>query len=147
MVTVPRLAKAAVNASAPDTRCTMPVLVMGSASAKLLLPVATTTVPAFDERVRRIIASLRGNRHALATMLLQNLADWEKYANQIRAHYEDLDAYVKLEFYVFIDYLTLLLSTGDGTYRSLYIGEKLKLLHDSTLSPEQDDAKLLKARL
>ena len=47
---------------------------------------------------------------------------------------------MKSEFYVFIEYLIRYFSTGDETYRNLYIGEKLKQLYDSDLTPEEDDA-------
>ncbi len=35
-------------------------------------------------------------------------------------------AYLRREFYVLVDYLALLFSTGDATYRQLYVGEKVK---------------------
>jgi FkbH-like protein len=70
--------------------------------------------------------------------LVESLAGWHKYASQIAEHQADLDTYLRLQFYVFIDYLELFLRTGDDTYRSLYIGEKLKQLHDSTLTREED---------
>jgi len=92
------------------------------------------------ELARRVCTSLRRDRHALAVRLMEDLAGWEKYDREIRDHRADLDTYVKLNFYVFIDYLICYFSTGDETYKNLYVGEKLKQLHDSTLTPEQDDA-------
>ena len=98
------------------------------------------TLPASRELVRLICTSLRRDRHALAVRLMRALAGWEKYDREIRDHEADLDTYVKTTFYVFIDYLICYFSTGDETYKNLYVGEKLKQLHDSTLTLEQDDA-------
>jgi FkbH-like protein len=92
------------------------------------------------QQAKRLSALCRRDRHALALLLLRNLAEWEKYGREIREHQADLDAYVALEFHVFIDYLERYFATGDGTYKSLYIGEKLKQFCDSTLTPDEDDA-------
>jgi FkbH-like protein len=89
---------------------------------------------------KRLSALLRRDRHALAARLLQNLAGWEKYDQEIKHHQGDLDAYVALEFHVFVDYLDRYFATGDDTYKSLYVGEKLKQFHDSSLTPQEDDA-------
>ena len=94
---------------------------------------------ASESQATHIAATLRRNRHALAVQLMENVAGWEKYARRISEHQTDLDSYIKLEFYVFIDYLQLYLSTGDTTYKNLYISEKLKQLHDPSLTFEQDD--------
>jgi FkbH-like protein len=104
-----------------------------------LLSSRELTLPAPRELVRIICASLRRDRHALALRLMEALGGWEKYDREIRDHKADLDTYVISHFYVFIDYLICYFSTGDKTYKNLYVGEKLKQLHDSMLTPEQDD--------
>jgi FkbH-like protein len=86
---------------------------------------------------RLLSASLLRNRHALARRLLESLSGWEKYDRDVRAHAGELDEYLKLQFYVFIDYLERYFRTGEHIYRHLYVGEKLKQLHDSSLGQEE----------
>ena len=97
-----------------------------------------------QKQARHLSAVLRRDRHALAMRLMGNLAAWEKYARPIKAHEADLDAYVKLEFYVFVDYLDRYFSTGDESYKYLYIGEKLKQFCDKNLMPDEDQANRLR---
>jgi FkbH-like protein len=89
---------------------------------------------------RQLSASLRRNRHALARRLMESLAGWEKYDRELREHAGRIDEYLRLQFYVFVDYLERYFRTGDEVYKSLYIGEKLKQLYDLSLGPEQDRA-------
>jgi FkbH-like protein len=91
--------------------------------------------PATD---RRLSASLLRDRHALARRLMEALSGWEKYDREAREHAGRIDEYLKLQFYVFIDYIERYFRTGDEVYRYLYIGEKLKQLYDRSLGPEQD---------
>jgi FkbH-like protein len=92
--------------------------------------VASSEAAAVPARDPRLVATLRSLRHELASLLLDNLADWDKYSNAIAAA-EDRDKYLEREQYVFIDYLAHLFETGDETYKHLYIGEKLKQIQDS----------------
>jgi FkbH-like protein len=75
-----------------------------------------------------LAAALDRKRHALALGLRENIADWEKYAEQIAADRHG-DEFVKRELYTFIDYLALYFRTGEQAYKNLYIGEKLKQLY------------------
>lgn len=95
-------------------------------------------------KARRLARALRRNRHALAAGLLEILTPWEKYEHVSRTYATDIDTYLELELYVFIDYLDRFFSTGDETYKVLYISEKLKQLHSSKLTPEQDYANRLR---
>ena len=87
---------------------------------------------------RRISASLLRNRHALARRLLESLSGWEKYDKHIHDNPSDNDRFIADQFYVFVDYLERYFRSGDDVYKYLYIGEKLKQLHDSSLGPERD---------
>ena len=87
---------------------------------------------------RCLSASLLRNRHSLARRLMESLSGWEKYDREIRDHTGRIDEYLRLNFYVFIDYLELYFRTGDDVYKRLYVGEKLKQLCDRSLDPEQD---------
>ncbi len=87
---------------------------------------------------RRLSAYLLRNRHALARRLMGAVSGWDKYDREIREHAGQIDEYMKLQFYVFIDYLERYFRTGDDVYKYLYIGEKLKQLYDRSLGPEQD---------
>jgi FkbH-like protein len=89
---------------------------------------------------RGLSASLRRNRHALARRLMEAVAGWEKYDRKVRGYSDRIDDYIKLHFYVFVDYLERYFRTGDEAYRYLYIGEKLKQFYDRSLDPEQDRA-------
>ena len=89
---------------------------------------------------RRIAASMLRNRHALARRLWEGLAGWRKYDRWSGSNAEELDAKLKLEFHVFIDYLASYFASGDDVYKHLYIGEKLKQLQDRSLDPEREYA-------
>src|SRR6516165_1471005 len=75
-------------------------------------------------KARRLARALHTNRHALAARLAENVRSWEKYESEFQKHAANPGAFVKLEFYVFIDYLDRYFSTGDDTYKILYISEK-----------------------
>jgi hypothetical protein len=87
---------------------------------------------------RRISASLLRNRHALARRLLESLSGWEKYDKHVHDNPSDNDRFIADQFYVFVDYLERYFRSGDSVYKYLYIGEKLKQLHDPSLGPERD---------
>jgi FkbH-like protein len=89
---------------------------------------------------RRLSASLLRNRHALARGLMEAAAGTEKFDREAREYAGRIDEYIKLQFYVFVDYLGRYFRTGDEVYRHLYAGEKLKQLDDRTLGPEEDRA-------
>lgn len=74
----------------------------------------------------RLAVTLQQHRHELARLFMQSVAGWEKYRPDIEAAGQQLDAYLRHEFYVFVDYLALLYQTGDSTYRHLFLGEKVK---------------------
>jgi FkbH-like protein len=106
-------------------------------------PHATATSAA-RRTARSVARALRRHRHALAARSLEVLQTWEKYAGSAKANAADLNAQLKLEFYVFIDYLDRFFSTGDETFKVLYISEKLKQLYSERLTPEQDHANRLR---
>jgi FkbH-like protein len=81
--------------------------------------------PTTNDRARSAQV-LERTRHAAALRFLDSVAGWEKYAPQIAACKGDVAPYVRRELYVLVDYLALLLRTGDSTYRDLYVGEKVK---------------------
>ena len=96
------------------------------------------------QKAPRLARALHRNRHVLAARLLEILKSWEKYTREFELYATNLDAYLKLEFYVFIDYLDRYFATGDDTYKVLYIAEKLKQLEFGKLTPEQDCANRLR---
>jgi FkbH-like protein len=107
-------------------------------------PLRETSTRAPRQKSRRLARALHRNQHALAARLLEILKPWEKYAHVFERHATSLDTYLKLELYVFIDYLDRFFSTGDETYKVLYISEKLKQLYSGKLTPEQDHANRLR---
>ena len=100
--------------------------------------------PVSPRKAWRLARALERNRPVLAARLLEVLTPWEKYAHVLRTHASSLDTYLELELYAFIDYLSRFFSTGDETYKSLYIAEKLKQLYSSKLTPEEDHANRLR---
>jgi FkbH-like protein len=97
------------------------------------------SVPNLEGPVRsiRLAKALRHSRHVLAVELAKTLQHWEKYTPTFQKDEFDIDTFAKQEHYVFIDYLDRYFSTGNETYKTLYIGEKLKELY----LPEQPVAK------
>jgi FkbH-like protein len=92
-----------------------------------VMPSTTPVFPAAPQHDSRLISGvLSSHRHEAALRLMESVADWEKYAPDIAACNGDIGPYLRREFYVFVDYLALLFSTGDPTYRHLYVGEKVK---------------------
>jgi FkbH-like protein len=100
--------------------------------------------PALPRRAVRLARALRRKRHELAARLLEPLKAWEKFAHVFQQTVAERDTYLKLEMYVFIDYLERFFSTGDETYKFLYIAEKLKQLHFGKWTPEQEHANSLR---
>ena len=70
--------------------------------------------------------------------LLESLSGWEKYDKHIQNNPSNFDGFISDHFYAFVDYLERYFRLGDSVYKYLYIGEKLKQLHDPALGPEQD---------
>jgi FkbH-like protein len=97
-----------------------------------------SSAPTTLQDTTRLSKTLLSNRHALAFQLMTNLADWSKYATMANGDPAAVNDSIKLHFYAFIDYIYLYFSTGDLTYKSLYISEKLKQLYDPSLTVEQD---------
>ncbi|MCP4640478.1 MAG: HAD-IIIC family phosphatase [bacterium] len=81
-------------------------------------------------------AALKNRRFEVARALLPSIAETTKWAPQLEAERDDLDGFVARELVVFVDYLCHDLSSGDVTWKHLYIGEKLKQVYDPDLSPE-----------
>ncbi|HWE95435.1 MAG TPA: HAD-IIIC family phosphatase [Tepidisphaeraceae bacterium] len=96
-------------------------------------PEPAPAAPAAQDRAH-IAQVLERTRHEAALRFLDSVAGWEKYAPQIAACRGDVASYVRREFYVLVDYLALLLRTGDSTYRDLYVGEKVKQAYWETES-------------
>ncbi len=98
---------------------------------------------AVEEPVRsvRLAKALRRSQHALAVELAETLRHWEKYAPQFQEVTFDIDTFAKQAQYVFIEYLDRYFSTGDETYKTLYMGEKLKELYfaDRTVAEEDEN--------
>lgn len=83
-----------------------------------------------DAEDRALAAALRRERAALAGRFFDHVAAWEGYPGHADlAAGADRRALVAREFHAYLDYLALWLETGDETYKSLYIGEKIKQLY------------------
>ena len=100
---------------------------------------ASETRPINNEVGSSAIAeALRNQREALALALVSSVSDWQKYAAEIA---ESRREFAGRETIAFVDYLTAYFSEGDPTYRSLYIGEKLKQCYTPMESPEAEIAR------
>lgn len=82
-----------------------------------------------------IVQVLRNERAAIALALVDSVANWEKYASEIA---ESRFEFAHRETAVFVDYLIAYFAEGDPTYRSLYIGEKLKQCYSPSEGPDAE---------
>ena len=88
---------------------------------------------------------LREHRHELATLLMGNVADWEKFASLIPEDPESLREHVELEHYTFVNLLALLFESGDDSFKDIYIGHKiLQLYWPGFQSPSEREALVAK---
>ena len=91
---------------------------------------ARRPAPADIVEDRTLAAALRRERPALAARLFEHVAAWDAYPGHADlAAGADHSTLLAREFHAYIDYLALLLETGDPTYKSLYVGEKTKQLY------------------
>jgi FkbH-like protein len=77
------------------------------------------------------------HRNKIALALVQSLANWDKYS----ADLSDASSHKELaerETAIYVDYLSAYFATGDSTYRSLYIGEKLKQCYQPHRSIDEE---------
>ena len=77
--------------------------------------------------LRQAAVRLREQRSAIGDQLAAQVRDWDKYAARYRS---DPAGFAKLETHALVDYIALLLETGDVNFRHLYVGEKAKQFHD-----------------
>ena len=84
-----------------------------------------------------LVQTLRDHRVPLAAALLPSLSGWDKFPEADSADAETRGSFIETELRVFIEYLALCFEREDGTYRDLYIGEKLKQCYDARDSAEQ----------
>ena len=87
-------------------------------------------------RLRAAAQALAGKRLALAVALVDSIADLEKYSHDIGAA-ESREEFATRETMALVDYLIAYLNTGDGTYRDLYLGEKLKQCYAKEDGPRE----------
>jgi FkbH-like protein len=82
----------------------------------------------------KVIAQiLKKHKLLLARSMLNAVAVTEKWSLQLEKNQEYLEDFIELEFFAFVDYLTLYFSAGNEVYLDLFIGEKLKQLYDPKL--------------
>ncbi|WP_165220986.1 HAD-IIIC family phosphatase [Aquisphaera insulae] len=96
------------------------------------------TEPRLEARGGRdpALASILGRRRSeLASNLLPSISGWPKYADRI-GEGAAREQFIRRELHSFIDYLSLHFRTGDESYKHLYLGEKLKMLHHQGDDPE-----------
>lgn len=90
-----------------------------------------------------VARALRVNQHRLATAFADALAITNKWRPTMSAQRAQWDQFLESEFYVFVDYLTEYFERGDSTFKSLFVGEKLKSLYDPDLSESDRRAVML----
>lgn len=83
-----------------------------------------------------IANALRNNRDALGLALIESLAGWSKYSDEL-ADLSKRSEFAQRETIAFVDYLAAYFSHGDSTYRDLYLGEKLKQCYDQNDSLDE----------
>jgi hypothetical protein len=91
----------------------------------------------------RIAGVLSAHRHEAALHLLNSISDWPRWRTDIAAAtcaQGSIDFFQPVLF-VFIDFLSQYFATADIVWKHLYVGEKLKLLHESSNCPDANEAR------
>jgi len=86
-------------------------------------------------------AFLETNKDRLARCVLDSVAGWEKFGSDRESTGLDKDKYARRQFGALIDYLALYFRSGDATYRHLFVGELLKIVHSPALGREEQQQK------
>lgn len=94
--------------------------------------IAPERAHAAQELSRALLASRKAVAEAFAAALAL-MPRWKLLMDSERPQWDD---FVKIQFFAFADYLAQYFIEGDGTYKQLFIGEKIKSLYDA----EVDDA-------
>ncbi|QJU59808.1 HAD-IIIC family phosphatase [Sphingomonas sp. AP4-R1] len=81
---------------------------------------------------------LRSRRDAIGAKLAALVSGWGKYAAPYAA---DPAGFAQTETHALVDYIALLIETGDENFRHLYIGEKAKQFHDLSIDAEEKRAR------
>ncbi|MBP3956205.1 HAD-IIIC family phosphatase [Gemmata sp. G18] len=89
------------------------------------------------QAARALATALGKRKEPLARSLVPQLFDgWDKFAGSVAGGEGEIEAFVRRELLVFVDYLKLYFETGSVDYKYLYIGEKRKQLYDARLAPD-----------
>jgi FkbH-like protein len=92
-----------------------------------------------------LAAALRKNRRSVSEAFAQSACLAPRWKAAAERATGDWPAFVELEFGAFADYLARYYDTGDEVFRTLLLGEKIKLLYDPAL--EQGERRALADRM
>jgi FkbH-like protein len=95
------------------------------------------TVPSTRRFNAEILKFIRNNEHRLSRCFLDSALEWGKYRSDLESNGLDVDQFAVRFCGCFVDYLALYFRTGDITYRSLFVGELLKLVHTPSLERDE----------
>jgi hypothetical protein len=104
----------------------------------------STSPPVEMDAVRgRIAGVLLAHRHEAALHLLNSISDWPRWRTDIASATgaEGTIDFFQPVLFVFIDFLSQYFATADVVWKHLYVGEKLKLLHESSGCAEANEAR------
>lgn len=80
-----------------------------------------------------IADTLKKNRHQIAEIFANALSHSARWHPILDKAQDNWSAFLKEEFYAYVDYLAQYYATGDNTFKYLYLGEKLKSSYDISL--------------
>jgi FkbH-like protein len=88
----------------------------------------------------KITDALINNRTKIAEIFANALYQSPRWVRALQNAQSNWAEFLEDEFYVYVDYLAKYFSTGDDTFKFLFLGEKLKSLYDASLNQEERKA-------
>ena len=85
----------------------------------------------------KITNFLLKNRTQIAEIYANALYQSPRWVSRLDNAQSNWAEFIEDEFYVYVDYLAKYFSTGDDTFKFLFLGEKLKSLYDASLNQEE----------
>lgn len=98
--------------------------------------------PKNTQAAHELSSTLLDSRKQVAEIFataLKTTTKWKPTMDEKRSQW---DSFVQDEFYVFVDYLVEYFSSGDTSFKQLFVGEKIKSLYDPKLDDTERKAQI-----
>jgi FkbH-like protein len=80
---------------------------------------------------------LKTKRYEIADMFANALYLSPRWKSILETNKSHWDTFLKEEFYAYVDYLARYFESNDETYKNLFLGEKLKSIHEPSLDAKE----------